>query len=65
MNSKNLGFSQAATDLGLGDMLRQQVEDETDDERKKRMARMQQQALTPAGSGSAVMDLLGGMRAFS
>lgn len=55
------GFSPggAAGDLGLGDMLGQQVKDETDEERKKRMAQMQQQQLLgPAGS-MAVTSLFG------
>ena len=41
----------ASTDLGLGDMLGQQVKDETDEERKKRMQQMQQRSLMgPAAS---------------
>lgn len=54
-NPKNIGISTAATDLGLGDMLGQQTQDETEEARKKRLAAMQQ-----AGGGAA-MDLLGGM----
>jgi hypothetical protein len=65
MSRKNFGLSPAASDLGLGDMLREQVADQTDEERRRRLARMQQQALTPASAGSAIADLLGGMRAFS
>lgn len=50
----------AASDLGLGgDMLGQQVQDETDEERKKRLAEMaQRNALGPAGS-LAVTSLFG------
>jgi hypothetical protein len=49
----------AASDLGLGDMLGQQVAGETEEERKKRMALMQQQQmLGPAGS-LAVTSLFG------
>ena len=49
----------AAGDLGLGDMLSQQVKGETEDERKKRMAALQQQqSLGPAGS-MAVTSLFG------
>ncbi len=49
-----------ATDLGLGGQLSQQVKDETDEERKKRLAQMQQQSLLgPAGS-LAVTSLFGG-----
>jgi hypothetical protein len=49
----------AVSDLGLGDMLGQQVAGETEEERKRRMAQMQQQqALGPAGS-LAVTSLFG------
>jgi hypothetical protein len=49
----------AAADLGLGDMLGQQVSGETEEQRKKRMAeRQQQQMLGPAGS-LAVTSLFG------
>jgi len=49
-----------SSDLGLGGQLSQQVQDETDEERKKRMAQMQQQSLLgPAGS-LAVTSLFGG-----
>lgn len=45
--------------MGLGDQLGQQVSGESDEERKKRMALMQQQQLLgPAGS-MAVTSLLG------
>jgi hypothetical protein len=63
MNSKNMAISQAAGDLGLGDMLRQQTEDMTEEERRKRMRQMQQ--ASGATVGSAAMDLLGGAGAFS
>lgn len=55
----NPGYSAAGSDLGLGDMLSKQVSDETDEERKKRMAQMQQrQLMGPAGS-LAVTSLFG------
>jgi hypothetical protein len=52
--------SPAATDLGLGyGGLQQQVASETEDERKKRMAKMAEaKLLGPAGS-MAVTSLLG------
>lgn len=51
--------SGAIGDLGLGDMLAQQVAGETDDQRKKRMAQIaEKQALGPAGS-LAVTSLFG------
>lgn len=48
-NSQPMGMA-AATDLGMGgDSLGQQLKDETDDERKKRMAlAAQNKALGPA-----------------
>jgi len=52
-------LSPGATDLGLGGSLAQQVAGETAEERKKRMAQIQQQqALGPAGS-LAVTSLFG------
>jgi hypothetical protein len=51
----------AANDLGLGGQLAGQVSGETEEQRKKRMAQMQQQQLLgPAGS-MAVTSLLGGI----
>lgn len=53
------GLGGAASDLGLGDMLGQQVASETDEMRKKRMAEAQQRSLLgPAGS-LAVTSLFG------
>jgi hypothetical protein len=44
----------AASDLGLGDMLGQQVQDETDEQRRKRLQQLRdQQMLGPAGSLAA------------
>ena len=54
-NPKNYALSQSATDLGLGDMLRQQVEDQTDELKKKRVQQSPQNALF----GAAAMNLLG------
>lgn len=49
----------AADDLGLGGALSQKVKNETDEERKKRLAQIKQaQALGPSGS-LAVTSLLG------
>lgn len=51
MPAPNPGLSPAATDLGLGDMLSQQVAGETEEQRKKRMLELKQkQQLGPAGS---------------
>lgn len=50
----------AAADLGFGSALAQQVAGETDEERKRRLAReAQMKALGPAAS-PAVMSLFGG-----
>lgn len=50
----------AIDDLGLGDMLGQQVSDETDEARKKRMAEMQQRSMMGSGGSLATLSLLGG-----
>jgi hypothetical protein len=52
-------LSPASTDLGLGDALSAQVAGETEEQRKKRMAQLQQQQqMGPAGSLS-VTSLFG------
>jgi hypothetical protein len=53
-NPTNL--SGAASDLGLGDMLGQQVSAETDEQRRKRLAQMQQDK----NMSPAAISLLGG-----
>lgn len=59
MPNPSSALSPAAADLGLGDMLAQQVDGETDEMRKKRMAQIaEKQALGPAGS-LAVTSLFG------
>lgn len=45
--------------LGLGDMLSQQVRDETDEQRKKRMAEMQQRSLMGSAGSLATSMLFG------
>lgn len=56
-----LPASPAVDALGLGDLLTQQVTDETDEARKKRMAEIaQREQLGPAGS-LAVTSLFGPM----
>lgn len=59
MSPNSLG---AVSDLGLGDQLAGQVAGETDDERKKRMALMQQSKML-GPSGSLAVTSLFGMRA--
>lgn len=51
------GLSPAATDLGLGSMLKEQVANETDEQRRKRM-QMQQQRMQ-MGSASNMLGLGG------
>lgn len=59
MPDSTFGLSPAGEALGLGDMLAQQVQGETDEQRKKRMAELaQRQNLGPAGS-LAVTSLFG------
>jgi hypothetical protein len=59
MPSPNPGLSPASADLGLGDQLAQQVQGETEDERKKRMALMQQQKMLGQSGSMAVTALFG------
>lgn len=57
MNAKNFGLSPAANDLGLGDMLKTQLDDATEEERRKRTqagqmaGKSSQTALSPATLG--------------
>lgn len=53
----------AVNDLGLGGQLGQQVAGETDEERKKRMAQIQQARLLGPSGSMAVTSLLGGKSA--
>lgn len=54
---KNIALSPAASDLGLGDQLVQQLQDQ-DAERKKKLMGAQQQAQSPMGIiGGAVQSL--------
>lgn len=53
------GLGGAADDLGLGGQLSQQVTDETEEQRKKRMAQLQEQQSLGASGSLAVTSLLG------
>lgn len=53
------GLTGAATDLGLGSMLQDQVAGETEEQRKKRMLEQQQRSLMGPGSSLAVPMLFG------
>jgi hypothetical protein len=55
----NSALPSAATDLGLGDALGQQVAGETEEQRKKRMAQIQQAQLLGLSGSMAVTSLLG------
>jgi len=56
-NPKNLGLSPVAQDLGLGDMLITQVQDETEEMKRKKKL---QEGLNVAGNGSAAaMSIFG------
>lgn len=64
LSVKNMMLSPAATDLGLGDSLAQQVA-ETEAERKKRLLAQQSQQVRSlgqdlTGSGAAAMQLFPG-----
>lgn len=47
-NAKNFALSPAASDLGLGDMIAQQLQDEEDERRKKSIEAAKQSQLGPA-----------------
>lgn len=49
----------AVTDLGLGGLLTEQVAGETEEERKKRMAMMQQSKMLGPSGSAAVTSLFG------
>lgn len=62
------GLSPASADLGLGGQLSQQVAGETEEQRKKRLAELQQrQQLGPEGSlaVTSLFGMNGGSRAQS
>lgn len=60
MPPTNQPMGYAAADLGLGDLLTDQVAGETEEQRRKRMQAMQQrQTMGPAGT-PATMALFGG-----
>lgn len=58
----NYSMSPAATDLGLGDMLREQVSEETEEQRKKRM-QQQQSPMGGMNQSPASLALFGGLGA--
>jgi len=54
-NPKNLGMSAAGMDLGLGDQLGQQVQDETEEQRRRRLLLEQMQsAVNPMGAAGVL-----------
>lgn len=53
-------FSMAAADLGLGDVLGQQVASETEETRKKRMAQMREREMLGPAGRLAVTSIFGG-----
>lgn len=53
------GLSAAAGDLGLGGMLRDQVQNETEEERRKRMGQLQEMQTLGTGGSLAVNSLFG------
>lgn len=59
-SAKNYALSLAATDLGMGDQLTQQLQDETEEQRKRRLLNQQMQAAV--NPQSAVMSLGMGTR---
>jgi len=59
MGSGLTGSATADLGLGLGDMLQQQVADETEEERKKRMAQLAQRKQIGMGATAATAMLFG------
>jgi len=59
MPTPSYSTSPAVMDLGLGGSLRDQVAGETEEERKRRLAQMQQARLTGPSGSLAVTSLLG------
>jgi hypothetical protein len=54
VSSKNYSLSPSASDLGLGDVLTQQVQDETEEQRRRRLLQQQMQAaVNPMSAGAA------------
>lgn len=53
---KNYSLSPAASDLGLGDLVKQQLQDDEEERKKKLLASQRGQALGPA-----TQSLMGGM----
>ena len=56
-------LSAAAAELGLGDMLSEQVSDETKEMRKKRMQQMQMNQVAGPQASLAVKTIFGGNNA--
>jgi len=54
-----LNYGGAATDLGLGDMLAGQVQNETEEQRKKRMQQMDMNRMLGPEQSLAVRTLFG------
>lgn len=62
VSAKNLMLSPAATDLGMGDQLKQQVEDTVESRRKKTL---KQVGVTDMGMSAAGQSLFQGAGSFS
>ena len=57
------GLSMAVADLGLGSMLEEQVSDETEEQRRKRMQQMQMNQVAGPQASLAVRTIFGGNNA--
>lgn len=57
--AQNTGFGTASTDLGLGGSLSQQVSGETDEQRRRRLAQLQQMKTVGLPGASATQMLFG------
>jgi len=59
MPANSIGFPSASDALGLGDALSQQVSEETEEQRKRRLGQIQQQQQLGEAGSYAVTSLFG------
>lgn len=60
-SAKNTGLTPVANDLGLGDSLVQQLQDETDEQKRRRaLLEQMQDAVNPSGAAASLGLIRGG-----
>lgn len=65
ISAKNQMISAAASDLGLGDMLKQQLDDTMEERRKKLLRQAQTTQLAHTQMGPATQSLFAGVGGYS